>query len=542
MKTYFGYTRVSTVKQGEQGVSLQEQRVAIETYAVRHELTISQWFEERETAAKRGRPVFDRMMSLLRQEKAAGVVIHKIDRSARNLRDWSDLGDVMDSGIEVHFANESLDLNSRGGRLSADIQAVVAADYIRNLRDETIKGMRGRYRQGLLPLPAPIGYLDQGGGQPKRIDPPQGPLVRRAFELYASARYGHHELADIMYDLGLRTKRGQRVGKSTFAWILANPFYYGLIRLKSTGQLFEGRHQPLISHTLFNAAREVAAQRLNKRAVKHDFTFRRSVRCGVCGYNLTGERVKGIIYYRCHTNTCPANAIRDDRLKTIVLGTLSRLEMPEREHRFLLAVLKDITVEALQQRSEVIHAMKAALGSVQERTSRLADAYLDGILNREVLQDKQKALLEERKGIEDRLKLAEQRNDLMSEKLREFLDFAVSVKTVFEKSTPSFQQQLLRRVASRVTVTNKVAAVVLHKPYELFASRPSFQTTARNGVGPLGLPPLNSGGISGDAMDIGLSSSDRSIASVDDRNGCPPQTGLRTLLLDIGRELVSNPE
>ncbi len=53
---------------------------------------------------------------------------------------------------EVHFANESLDLQSRGGRLSADIQAVVAADYIRNLREETRKGFYGRLKQGLCPM------------------------------------------------------------------------------------------------------------------------------------------------------------------------------------------------------------------------------------------------------------------------------------------------------------------------------------------------------------------------------------------------------
>jgi DNA invertase Pin-like site-specific DNA recombinase len=55
MKTYVGYIRVSTARQGERGVSLQEQRGAIEQYAERNKLEISQWFEERETAAKRGR-------------------------------------------------------------------------------------------------------------------------------------------------------------------------------------------------------------------------------------------------------------------------------------------------------------------------------------------------------------------------------------------------------------------------------------------------------------------------------------------------------
>lgn len=91
MKPFFGYIRVSTVKQGTKGVSLQEQRDSILRYASRNGLEIISWFEETETAAKQGRPTFTKMMKLLRQEKARGVVLHKIDRGARNLKDWADI-------------------------------------------------------------------------------------------------------------------------------------------------------------------------------------------------------------------------------------------------------------------------------------------------------------------------------------------------------------------------------------------------------------------------------------------------------------------
>src|SRR3984957_4597915 len=174
MKQYYGYIRVSTVKQGEHGVSLEQQREAIERYAQKNSLKLVRWFEEQETAAKRGRPLFTQMLKLLRRGQATGVLIHKIDRSARNLKDWADLGELIDSGMEVHFANESLDLHSRGGRLSADIQAVVAADYIRNLREESKKGIYGRLEQGFYPLGAPIGYRDNGAAKAKTIDPEKG--------------------------------------------------------------------------------------------------------------------------------------------------------------------------------------------------------------------------------------------------------------------------------------------------------------------------------------------------------------------------------
>jgi hypothetical protein len=35
---------------------------------------------------------------------------------------------------------------------------------IRNLREETLKGIQGRLRQGLFPFSAPIGYVNNGGG------------------------------------------------------------------------------------------------------------------------------------------------------------------------------------------------------------------------------------------------------------------------------------------------------------------------------------------------------------------------------------------
>jgi len=133
MKSFCAYIRVSTARQGEQGVSLQEQRAAIERYASQNDIHIADWFEEQQTAAKRGRPAFARLMQQLAAGARAGVIIHKIDRSARNLRDWADLGELVDRGLEVHVAHDTLDLRSRGGRLSADC---LGSELVRALRAE----------------------------------------------------------------------------------------------------------------------------------------------------------------------------------------------------------------------------------------------------------------------------------------------------------------------------------------------------------------------------------------------------------------------
>jgi hypothetical protein len=79
MKQCFGYVRVSTVKQGE-GVSLEAQREAIEAFARRENIEIIEWFEEKETAAKCGRPIFNAMVKKPSLPKSARWSITALTR------------------------------------------------------------------------------------------------------------------------------------------------------------------------------------------------------------------------------------------------------------------------------------------------------------------------------------------------------------------------------------------------------------------------------------------------------------------------------
>ena len=298
MRSYFAYIRVSTPKQGERGSSLQEQRSAIEVYAQKNGLAISAWFEERVTAAKQGRYMFSKMLKHLERGSAQGVIIHKIDRSARNMKDWANLAGLIDRGVDVQFAHDGVDLHSRGGWLSANLQAVIAADYVRNLREEVRKGFYGRLKQGLYPLPAPVGYLDMGGGQPKAIDPVAAPLIREAFELYATGTIGLMRLRTEMKKRGLCTRNGEALSRSTLSGILNNPFYVGLIRIERTNETFQGVHRPIVSKALFEQVQAILKGKTAIRSRRHTLLFRKLVHCAGCAQHLTGEVQKGTVYYR----------------------------------------------------------------------------------------------------------------------------------------------------------------------------------------------------------------------------------------------------
>lgn len=378
MKQLFAYARVSTAKQGEKGVSLQEQRDAISRYAERHDLKVVEWFEERQTAAKRGRPVFSGMLRALKNGAAAGVIIHKIDRSARNLRDWADLGDLIDAGVEVHFANEPLDLKSRGGRLSADILAVVAADFIRNNREETRKGFYGRLKQGIYPLNAPLGYEDRGGGKVKTIDPVRGPLVKWAFERYATGDVSLHPLLGELAERGLRNRRGRPITLTGISKILRNPFYVGVIRLRKTGESFPGAHEPLITKDLFDRVQDVLDGKKPRRVSVHDYVFRRLFACATCKRSLIASKHKGHVYYRCQTTTCPTTCVREELLDATLRETFRHTAISEDYAGRIQSALDRSFGNRAEVEAATRSRLEGALGNAEARLGRLTDAYVDG--------------------------------------------------------------------------------------------------------------------------------------------------------------------
>jgi site-specific DNA recombinase len=371
MQGYIGYIRVSTVRQGTKGVSLQEQRDAILRYAERNQFPITLWLEEMETAAKQGRPVFNKALKLLRQKKAQGIILHKLDRGARNLKDWAAIGELSDQGVEVHFVNESLDLQSRGGRLSADIQAVVAADYIRNLREETRKGFYGRLKQGLYPLRAPLGYLDQGKAKTKTIDPVMGPLARKAFELYGTARYSLDTLGEELHRLGLRNHNGGRVTRNGISTLLNNPFYIGIIRIRLSGESFAGIHEPLIGKVVFDRVQAVLTGKMNTCTQRHAFLFRRLLECATCHYSLIGERQKGHVYYRCHNKRCPPTSIREETIVAGVARFLQQMQFNDEEKEYFKARIVKLRENWMSRQEDEIQSLKMRHGQIKDRLNRL---------------------------------------------------------------------------------------------------------------------------------------------------------------------------
>jgi len=452
MKTYFAYVRVSTVKQGE-GVSLEAQTDKIKAFAEQHGLIICAWWEEKVTAAKRGRPAFNEMLKALRAKKADGVIFHKIDRSARNFVDYGRLHELADAGVDIRVATDNIDFTTRGGRLTADIQAVFAADYVRNLREECVKGMRGRLKQGLTPFGAPLGYLNNGKGNAKTIDPLRGPLVRTTFELYATGQYSLHGLREEMTKRGLRSTGKRPLTKRAFESMLDNPFYCGIIRLKSTDETFTGIHEKLISPRLFSDVQEVRKGRAGKKHTKHLHTYRGLFECGLCGRSMIPERQRGHVYYRCQTRSCATKCVREEVIEEAVDAFLRRYQIPASDQKAITAEFQEWLTE--QSSPETVSTTPMQLAQVQSRLDKLTDALLDELIDKPAFNERRERLLLEKAHLEEKAVEEAQKTNAEPSEVQHLLEHVNSLAGLHQIADPEERREHVRNMLSNRRVIGK---------------------------------------------------------------------------------------
>ncbi len=228
------YLRVSTREQAErggteEGFSIPAQREANARKA--DELgarVVREFVDAGESARSADRDGLREMLAFIKASRVQFCIVHKLDRLARNRADDVKIHEALiGAGVTLVSATESID-QTPSGMLVHGIMSSIAEFYSRNLATEVTKGMQQKLAQGGTPMRAPIGYLnvrttDEQGRELRtvEVDPERAPLIRFAFERYAT---GETSVAALLRELtarGLLTvpspKRPSKpLGKATF--------------------------------------------------------------------------------------------------------------------------------------------------------------------------------------------------------------------------------------------------------------------------------------------------------------------------------------
>lgn len=489
------YLRVSGRKQldtdfGEDGLSLPDQRRECGAYASGHGLVIADEYVERaETGTNTDRPALRALLERVAERRDVKVVVvHKIDRIARNAEDYYALRARLRShGVRLASVAEPID-TTPPGRLMEGFLAAVNEYYSANLSHEVRKGMGQKARNGGWPHQAPVGYrntrIDVEDRKVAVIvpDPERAPLITRGFELYATGEWTLEALDEETYRAGLRNKRGNRVGVNGWARILARPVYAGVVTWE--GVEYDGIHEPLVDRATYERVQQVLASRAMRgtRERRHPHHLKGVLHCGVCGRRLAVMVAKGRYrYFYClGQNTRKRTGCREPYVPTDVLeaeveNLYERLALPEDLANELANAIA-AEIDARQSRSQKDRTrLQRRRVKVEKQRKKLLDTYYADAIDIGILKTEQQRLGVELSAIDEHLAAL----DTGAAEWRNVLDvalrFATDCHTAYRSASGRTKQRFNTAVFERLDVRNGRITDQCKAPFDLLFNAPKFQ-------------------------------------------------------------------
>lgn len=386
------YIRVSSEEQVK-NLSLETQRRECQRFCERNGWTVVRVFtEEGESAATTNRPQLQAMLSYCRDNtgQVGAVVVYNLSRFARNTSDHLAVRvKLSEYGVSLRSVCEPIEETSTGKFFETVMAAVAELDN--NMRsDRTVAGMKMAVEKGRWPFMASIGYrrVRNEKGEPTLAhDPKRAPLIRRAFELYATGHFTKQQVLDKVTGMGLRTINGNPVAITTFVRVLANPIYIGQIDVPAWNQTVGGNFKPIVSEEVFDRVQLVAQGRKTNTPATHLrdnplFPLRGSIRCQCCGELLTGYNARGrtkhYSYYACYNLKCSnKTSVRKEVLEDEFEAFLERWQPTP---HFVELFRESVLVTWQEKRDVAMLAATTTQGAVEEiekKLARLDDLFID---------------------------------------------------------------------------------------------------------------------------------------------------------------------
>jgi site-specific DNA recombinase len=344
------------------------------------------------------------------------------------------------------------------------------------LGDEIRKANLAKLKQGEWPHKPPVGYKSVKGTS-SRVehvpDEAKGPLIRQAFELFASGDYSLKVLSEEMFARGLATGSGRMYSEENMKRILSRDFYVG--RIVWNGTAYEGKHRPIVPKALFHRVQEVLKKRSADTGEKGrlDFLLRGLAYCAVCHRRLTGEiHPRGSYYHclravdgpRCPQPYSPVKAL-DGQLERLY----EALRQPPELIELLKVELEEIVHGRKKQAEREVGRLRTEIGETEQKEIRLLDEMLAGRVNSEIYEKMAKRFVEKRRQLGTRLAQLDVDYDDPLATLDESAKVASALSDLHRRFTFDERKDLLRAVFTRIEVADRaIVGVTLNPPFSTF--------------------------------------------------------------------------
>ena len=164
-----GYIRVSTEKQADCGISLEAQQTKLEAYAQLYDLELVEVIIDAGVSAKTlERPGLQRALRILRKNQATALLVVKLDRLTRSVKDLGTLVEEYFSSDRITLLSvaDAIDTRTAAGRLVLNVLGSVAQWERETIGERTAEALAHKREQGQrTSLHAPYGFRIAADGK-----------------------------------------------------------------------------------------------------------------------------------------------------------------------------------------------------------------------------------------------------------------------------------------------------------------------------------------------------------------------------------------
>jgi site-specific DNA recombinase len=491
------YLRVSTKAQvatdyDPEGISIPAQRAAATARAKELDSPVIKEFIDPGRSAKNidTRPEFLAMIDYLRQHPTVKyVIVYALSRFARNRYDDAIMMVTLEKlGVTLISATErNLDDTPAGKAMHGMI--AVMNQYRSDYDGEDIKyKMAQKAKAGGTLGQAKLGYLnvrEQFEGREVRtisLDEQRAPLVRHAFELFATGTHTQETLLTALADLGLTMRPTRKlperpVSATTIGSMLRDRYYTGYVL--SERQWRPGRHPAIITEELFERVQRVldahSGSGVRKRHYHH--YLKGTLWCKRCSHRLIVQRADGnggtYFYYFClgrRQGTCTLPYLRIDDIEQAVLAHYATVRLPEEFRARCRAKLDAALDEKHATTRHIRHRLTTRLTELDTQEDRYIEHLGNPAWPTAKLEAKITAIATERAIIQSKLSTMNTNIENGRQSFYHALDYLSDPQALYQELSTTGRKLLNTLIFKRLLVDTDdhrvhVAADQLHEPF-----------------------------------------------------------------------------
>lgn len=483
MPSHVIYARKSTESDDRQVLSIDSQIQELKLLALRRGLQVDDILTEARSAKAPGRPVFGHLLRRVSKGEVAAIFCWKMDRLARNHLDTGHILQALADGKLQSVVTPERTYTADGNdRFLGNFELGIATKFIDDLRANVKRGNRARFQRGWPNFRPPIGYLEDHATKTVVKDPGRFPLVRRMWDEMLSGRMRPMQIARVAEKRwGLRTRKTARLGGKPLAFqavfrVFANPYYAGLIRLRS-GETYRGAHPSMVTRDEFERVQELLGQPGRSRPSKHEFAYSGLLTCGLCGGTLVPEvhtkpSGKRYVYYRCRArvedNPCPNPCLPEATLEEQLIQDFRRLSLPQKAVSWIADNIRGQLEVTRSHHTAKREGLEQALRDAGREGDMLLTLKLRGQVDDETFERRRLEILDRQARLRLHLDEPAASPDELMGRVQEVLDFSASLPQAFAEGDVVRRRQIVHAVCANPTVRERKALYQANEPFSFF--------------------------------------------------------------------------